>query len=440
MEKKFGAWILSLLLTHFLVSCTSSKKEDGGDSVAGEIASEADDLETADSDEESFDDGDEDEADDGEYNEVASNEDDGEEDGEFDEEEAVEDELAAVEDEDEEDWEDEEPAREVAQSEATEVAPTQIDEATTEMAPEQPAEVVTSEPIETMIQMESPEVVDGPKWIPLKKIASHPFSKNGTLLNSVYIMREGDTLQSVSQKIYGGDRTSEILAHNPHLNSSTKPGNKLYYNSPTRSTDSTKMLTYYEDKGIPSEVYMTKEGDNIREFSAGLLGFPDAWKEVWATNENVESKQFVEPGLSLRYWKEGAIPLETTHKLASTETTMEESTEGGMSPEEFGGGDSALPPSHGKEGDPNMVQPPVAATTTLPPPPPPPPPPPLPPELPANRTQPQASVSGDSSLLGGDSMNYILLIVGCVALLGAGAFAIQKKNRKNLDFEYTTQA
>ena len=71
------------------------------------------------------------------------------------------------------------------------------------------------------------------------------------------------------------------------------------------------MLTYYEEVGVQPQTYVSKEGDNIRTVSKNLLGHNEAWKEVWATNFNVESKGNIPPGLELRYWPEvaGSAPI-----------------------------------------------------------------------------------------------------------------------------------
>ena len=140
--------------------------------------------------------------------------------------------------------------------------------------------------------------------ISVKKIKSAPFYRAGVWANAVYILRPGDTLRRVSQKIYGQDqdRSKGLLAINPHLKSTTKAGNKVYYNSPYRPMDREKLLFYYEDKGMGPSIYVTRPQDNIRKVSKKLLGFSGAWKEIWATNLQVESKWEVASGVELRYW------------------------------------------------------------------------------------------------------------------------------------------
>ena len=47
--------------------------------------------------------------------------------------------------------------------------------------------------------------------------------------------------------------------------------------------------------------------------SETLLGDKDSWKEVWATNPHVESKDYIPAGIDLKYW---------TDTNNSTETLM----------------------------------------------------------------------------------------------------------------------
>ena len=150
---------------------------------------------------------------------------------------------------------------------------------------------------------------DAPKLIPVKKIADVPFNKNGVLANTVYIARQGDDLSSISQKIFGADQTAALLQVNPNLSNGVKVGDKVYYNSPKRPQDAERMLTYYEDSGAPAQSYVAKAGDNIRVVSKSLLGDEHSWKEVWATNMAVDSKDEIAEGTELRYWPEGAAPV-----------------------------------------------------------------------------------------------------------------------------------
>ena len=140
-------------------------------------------------------------------------------------------------------------------------------------------------------------------WVSVKKMAEKPFKKKGFLINAIYIVRPNDSLQMISQKIFEADKTDELLTINSHFrHKKIKVGDKIYYQSPRRPNDRETLLTYYEDKGFNSEVYVSSPGENIRTISKKLLGHSDSWKEIWATNFNVESKTKLSESMELRYW------------------------------------------------------------------------------------------------------------------------------------------
>ena len=145
------------------------------------------------------------------------------------------------------------------------------------------------------------------KWIPLKKIKSSPYQKAGVWVNAVYIAREGETLQSVSNKIFNSDRVAHLQAINSHLkNRGVKVGDKIYYNSPVRPDDGQQLLFYFVDQGTLPTEYLVEAGKNIRQVSRELLGHPDSWKEIWATNPELKSKGKLDHSVTIRYFPPGA--------------------------------------------------------------------------------------------------------------------------------------
>ena len=142
---------------------------------------------------------------------------------------------------------------------------------------------------------------------PLNKILKYPYNKAGFLVNAIYIARSNENLQSISQKIYQQDKTSELTAINSHLkNRSVTVGDKIYYNSPNRPNDNKRILLYYEDNDISSSYYTLSKGENIREAAYKLLGHANSWKEIWATNPELQSKSEVQDNITITYWEAGA--------------------------------------------------------------------------------------------------------------------------------------
>lgn len=300
-------------------------------------------------------------------------------------------------------------------------------------------------------------------WVPVKKIADQPFEKNGVLVNAVYLVREGDTLASISRKIYGADRTDDLLKVNPTFRNTTLDvGEKVYYNSPNRPEDNTSLKTFYEDMGLAPEIYITAEGDNIREVAKNLLGHPAGWKEIWATNPNIESKGAVDAGIQLKYWMNGevAAPSMAASEPPPSDTMNEPEPPSAPEPPPMPDMAANEPPSMPEEPESppqeEMESPDMAANgamgdssmESLPPPPPPPPPaqariepppPPPPPSMARKRDQPEPSTVGGISA---QDEQTLALGIGAGLLLAAIILFIiirKKRARRQIDFNTATQ-
>ena len=271
------------------------------------------------------------------------------------------------------------------------------------------------------MKIEEPAVaVAAPKpMAPLRKVEMVPFRRAGMLLNAVYLARPGDNYSKVSEKIYGdASHVKDLKAANPSLKK-PKPGDKIYYNSPERPSDESRVANFYEDKNVPPSVYVvSKEGENIKDISKTLLGYPQAWKEIWSTNP-VDSKAELAVGTELRYWPAGAsVP-----------------TQAALPP----------PPPVAEMPAPPMPEPMPAPTTNTtvaqaePPPPmpvadlPPPPPveaapPPLPPPPPPKKMTPPPPAQAPGLLEGDTAM----MVGGAAAAIAAlGALIVLRKRRSS---------
>lgn len=255
----------------------------------------------------------------------------------------------------------------------------------------------------------------------LKKVEAAPFQKAGMLMNAVYVARPGDDYKSISQMIYGdAGKSSDLKKGNPAIKS-VRPGDKIYYNSPQRPTDDQRVLTFYEDQGISPEVYISQEGDNLKKIAKSLLDYPNAWKEIWVTNQ-VESKGALPAGTELRYWKGAGKVASADAPAAETAPAMPATpppTE--VAPPQD---QAAVPPP-----PPMPESGPEVAQNELPPPPPPPPaevapPPPPPPPAPKVAATEEETAAGE-----GDDMMLLGLGGVAVAALG-GAFLVARRRRQ----------
>jgi hypothetical protein len=277
--------------------------------------------------------------------------------------------------------------------------------------------------------------------IPLQKMATAPFTKGGVLANAIYVSRPGDTLKSISKKIYGQDKVAELKKANPNLaKRKLKVGDKVYFNSPQRPTDNTQMLTYYEDKGLAPEVYLAQAGDDFKKVGKKLLGDSNSWKELWATNLDVESKTELAEGTRLRYW---------SNEPAPTEAAPVQDLVSNSAPAPTAQGKVAAPPMPDKA---PPSEPPAAQAAVEPPPPPPPaptqasaelPPPPPPaqaaPMPPPPKKAPKGPVMDKGEAEDPDQM--MALGVGVILILAAAALVIiirKKRAKRAVDFQTAT--
>ncbi len=305
-------------------------------------------------------------------------------------------------------------------------------------------------PIETSSGLTEsiPPVEDKPKVsVPLQKMATAPWQVGKTWFNTVYFARPNDSLSAISTKIYGDEsRVKELKKGNPTYSSrDVKPGDKIYYNSPKRPDDSTKIITYFEDNAIPPKTYIAKSGDNIRSVSKELLGYPNAWKEIWSTN-SVESKASIDEGTELKYWSDDTA-------VAAAKTSPPEMTSP-PPPEPPPAPDTAMaPPPPPLEAPPMPdtamapppppppleAPPPMPDTAMAPPPPPPPPqemaPPPPPADQQANNPAKHDDMFAGTPLEGMDQDTMMVIGLVGIGLILMVSMIIRNKKRQQREFE-----
>jgi hypothetical protein len=401
---------LVFLLTLGLNACTSSdadKSQDDDTSTESEIA------EVASSDKAASDGNDAEEFDDeaeASSNEVAQEE-------EAQEEEAEEDSFEVAEDDGEKAGE-EEQQQEVAQAEPEQTNEPKKDS----FAPLNPDEMANLDtPADTSTEM--PIEKPAPSFAPLRKVETVPYKSGKVIVNAVYIARPGDTLASVSQKIYGADKTSELKKINPTFaRREMTGGDKIYYNSPQRPTDEMQVRLFYEDIGLQPMYYEAQEGDDIRQVGKKLLGHENSWKEIWSTNLDVESKGALVAGTQLRYWgpELGGVSAPAQTIAASEPPPVPQPTEPPL--QEF----EDVPPP-----------PPAKGMAELPPPPPmePPPaaePPPMPP------TKADATGGDFITAMAEDPTTLVALAVILITTALLIIIMRKRKSKKNIDFHTAT--
>ncbi len=287
----------------------------------------------------------------------------------------------------------------------------------------------------------------------LKKVADAvPYAFGDGYVNTIYIAHPKETLKQISQTIYGSDKTKELKKINSFLKArSPRAGDKIAYVSPNRPTDSSKTITYFEDTGMIPETYVAQKGDNLRKVAKKLLGYNNAWKEVWSTNP-IESKTKLAEGETFKYWKSpAAITPPTTTASAEVPQSPEAAVQNIVQNNPTPPIDAIAPPPQPAMND----LPPPPAQADLPPPPadafaantapptdpaldaamPPPPPPddsqfaatPPPPPEEIKPSKAPAMEGEEVATEGGDDM-MTMLGIG-VLLFGALAFVLVKRKK-----------
>ncbi len=150
------------------------------------------------------------------------------------------------------------------------------------------------------------------KWIPLKKIPTKPWKQSGKWVNTVYIVRPADNLSQISMMLFSENKIEELKDFNPFLKRrDPKVGDKIYYSSPNRPSDKNNFYHYYEDNNKIAQTYDLSTGNNIRTVSERLLGHKNSWKEIWATNPQIESKGAISDPVTIQYWIADTAPINT---------------------------------------------------------------------------------------------------------------------------------
>lgn len=276
-----------------------------------------------------------------------------------------------------------------------------------------------SDPLVAEVDPPLPSVKAAQEIVPLSKINKDPFFRNERLMNSVYVVRPNEDLAIISQKIYNEDKTSQLFTDNPHLSKGVETGDKVYYVSPNRPDDKRTILTYFEDNKMSPQYYVTRKGDDIKKIGREVLGHEDGWKEIWATNDTLQTQAQLPSGLKIRYWS-GSEPKAyepTSPQLASSGT---EATTAGMinekeSPPSQPETLPEIPPS--PEPVSMASEDPSMATSSLP--------------NAGDQLPSMPSTSNVSTVQPADDSVMTVAAIALIAMAALGIIAIQIKNRKS---------
>lgn len=292
---------------------------------------------------------------------------------------------------------------------SAEYIPSESPAASTEVSPPVAAVDQAIEPVADM----TPPIPK--KIVSLTKIETTPFRQGDYLLNAVYIARPKDNFKRISEKIYGSaDRVKDLKKMNPNL-SSIKTGSKVYYNSPTRPQDETSLKIYYEDMGMVPQTYISQSSEPLKSKAKELLGFDNAWKEIWSTHPRLESKTSLPAGSEVYYWPDIDM---VTPKLDMAANPPPEPSPQAMASNDF------PPPPPMPESQPAPPADSLAGNDF-------PPPPPMPEATaPSVESNPVASIEEDLNVAPQDETMLLLGGVGVLTAGIAGLIVVRKRRQQ----------
>lgn len=119
-----------------------------------------------------------------------------------------------------------------------------------------------------------------------------------------YIVQKGDTLGSISGKIFGDKNRWREIAQLSALSNPNKlyPGDVVYY---TLSAESNAFAQAYES--APMNEYKIQQGDTLATIAATVYGASSMWKTIWRQNGHVSNPDKLEVGQVIYYVDQSAL-------------------------------------------------------------------------------------------------------------------------------------
>jgi nucleoid-associated protein YgaU len=118
-----------------------------------------------------------------------------------------------------------------------------------------------------------------------------------------YMIQVGDTLASISQKIYGSNGRWRQLAEENNLSNPNLiyVGDVLYY---SLNADSRKFAESYETS--PRTTVTVQAGDSLSSIAARVYGTEGAWRTLWKDNPSIQDPNQLTVGMVLSYRSGGS--------------------------------------------------------------------------------------------------------------------------------------
>jgi nucleoid-associated protein YgaU len=171
----------------------------------------------------------------------------------------------------------------------------------TEAAPQDNAPIA---PESNVTVQTEPAIENTQAAAPVASAAGEYVPENGTKMP--YYIQKGDTLASISQKIYGSSSQWRTLAEENNVLNPNKiyPGSALYY---TLSEKSRSFADRYERSAKGS--HTVASGETLSSIAAKVLGSEHAWRTLWKMNPSIQNPDFLKVGQVVYFNQEGAVAI-----------------------------------------------------------------------------------------------------------------------------------
>ena len=189
-----------------------------------------------------------------------------------------------------------------------------------------PPAVPTQDPFAASGEQASPAVADAPAAEPTSAAAHKETSsasasqpsvgvlpENGTKMP--YHIQKGDTLASISSKIYGnGSRWKELARENNiHDASLIYAGDVILY---TLNDKSRSFAEHYESASRKKIV--VERGDTLSKISSKVYGTESHWRSIWKDNPQIKNPDIIKPGMVLLV-REASGSVAEAHRVQGSE-------------------------------------------------------------------------------------------------------------------------
>ena len=120
--------------------------------------------------------------------------------------------------------------------------------------------------------------------------------EDGTVMP--YVVVKGDTLGSISQKIFGNSSKWREIANNSNLADPNRifAGDVVYY---PLNAESKAFAERYEN--APMQVVQVQPGDSLHKIAQSVYGNSSAWVFLWRHNGSIDNPDRLEVGSSVYY-------------------------------------------------------------------------------------------------------------------------------------------